>query len=65
LSNLTQGSGGPQDPEILYTPADITQILAFLEIEYAETENHFSDHGESDRGNSQIDCVVRAKKKAV
>jgi len=62
LSNLTEGFGGPQNPEVLYTPEDITGMLDSMEIEYAQKEKHFSDHGSSERGKPQVDCVVRAKK---
>ena len=62
LSNLTEGVGGPQNPEILYTHRDITAILDFMEIEYAGKERNIGDHGNSGKGKTQIDCVIRAKK---
>ena len=36
-SNLTDGVGGPQDPALLYTPAEIVADLAGLRVRRAET----------------------------
>ena len=36
LANLADGYGGPQDPEVLYSPEDVAGDLAGLEIERAE-----------------------------
>ena len=36
VTNLTEGTGGPQDPAILYTPDAIAEALAPLHIERAE-----------------------------
>jgi SAM-dependent methyltransferase len=36
LANLADGYGGPQDPEVLYSPAEVADDLAGLEIERAE-----------------------------
>jgi SAM-dependent methyltransferase len=36
VKNLTEGAGGPQDPNILYTPEKVTAPLTALRIERAE-----------------------------
>lgn len=62
LSNLTEGFGGPRNPEVLYTPRDVAEILDFMEVQEARRESHPGDHGNTDRDKIQIDCVVRAVK---
>jgi SAM-dependent methyltransferase len=70
-SNLEQGSGGPQDPAVLYTPADITAAPIegpsasppSFEVLQAETQNNPVDHGHSGQGGEQIDCVVVARRR--
>ncbi|MFB9238859.1 class I SAM-dependent methyltransferase [Plantactinospora siamensis] len=37
LSNLTDGTGGPQDPAVLHTPASVAAELPGLRVERAET----------------------------
>ena len=76
-SNIEQGSGGPQDPAVLYTPADITAALEHIsgtggatpseapvsfEILRAETQKNPVDHGHAGTGAQQIDCVVVARR---
>jgi SAM-dependent methyltransferase len=61
LRNLSEGSGGPRDPEILYTCQDLTTILAGLRIDFAGTEERAADHGVATEGCLQIDCVVKAR----
>ncbi|MCF7928186.1 MAG: class I SAM-dependent methyltransferase [Spirochaetales bacterium] len=66
LSNLEEGTGGPQNPEVLYRPQDITgelDSLPSLRIEYAEKIRRASDHGDEKRGSTQIDGVVRAMRR--
>lgn len=36
-SNLTGGVGGPQDPDVLYTPDEVVSELPGLNIRRAET----------------------------
>ena len=36
LTNVTDGVGGPSDPDLLYTPDDIVAELGALEVEKAE-----------------------------
>lgn len=56
-TNPEHGTGGPQDPEILYTPTDIVDDIAGrLEISVAERR-----HRETDSGTA-IDALVVARK---
>ncbi len=56
-TNPEQGVGGPQDPEILYTPMDVVgEIDGRLEIVTAERR-----HRETDSGTA-IDALVVARK---
>jgi SAM-dependent methyltransferase len=57
LSNLTRGAGGPQDPEVLFTPTEIAVDLLDLTIETAETATR--DLGD---GRQAIDAVVLARR---
>ncbi|MGH3066240.1 MAG: class I SAM-dependent methyltransferase [Gaiellaceae bacterium] len=60
LSNLLDGVGGPQDPELLYTADDVVSDLEGLEIEKAERV--YRDVAEADR--PAIDALVRARRPA-
>ena len=57
-SNLLKGTGGPQDPAILFEPEDIVEELTGLRIERAErvTRTVITDAGEA----TAIDALVRA-----
>jgi len=57
LTNVTDGVGGPSDPDLLYTPDDIVADLAGLRIERAERV--LRDVADSDR--PAIDALVRAR----
>ena len=59
LANLTDGVGGPSDPDLLYTPDDIVADLPALEIERAERV--LRDVENADR--PAIDALVRARRK--
>jgi SAM-dependent methyltransferase len=58
LTNVSDGVGGPSDVSVLYTPADIVEDLAELEIEKAERV--FRDVAGADR--PAIDVLVRARR---
>jgi 2-polyprenyl-3-methyl-5-hydroxy-6-metoxy-1,4-benzoquinol methylase len=58
LSNLTQGVGGPSDPDILYTADEIADELPGLEIEKATTVLR-DVKGEA---RDAIDTLVRARR---
>ncbi|MGO9963994.1 MAG: class I SAM-dependent methyltransferase [Acidimicrobiales bacterium] len=57
-SNLLEGTGGPQDPEVLFSPEEIAQDLPGLRIERAErvTRTVVNETGEA----TAIDALVRA-----
>lgn len=59
-TNITDGYGGPQDPERLYTPESITAGLAGLAIIAAERVNRVVATPEGER--TAIDTMVRATK---
>ena len=64
-TNPEAGTGGPQNPDVLYSPADITALFSTietLEVERAERQRHALDHGEGESGTAQIDCVVKARR---
>ena len=58
LLNLSEGVGGPSDPDILSTPDEIASELPGLEIEKAERVLRDVDGEERDA----IDMVVRARR---
>ena len=60
LLNLSQGYGGPQKPEVLFTPADIERDLPGLGIERAERV--LRPVTVDGREVTAIDALVRAKK---
>ncbi len=60
LSNLTEGTGGPSDPAVLYTPEDVVADLPHLEIQKAERV--LRDVIDADR--PAIDMLVRARRRA-
>lgn len=57
-ANLTEGVGGPSDPDLLFTPDDIARELDGLEIEKAERV--LRDVDGEDR--PAIDTLVRARR---
>jgi SAM-dependent methyltransferase len=58
LVNLTEGVGGPSDPDLLFTPDEVASELPGLEIEKAE--RLLRDVDEHDR--PAIDALVRARR---
>ena len=62
LTNLTEGVGGPQNPDVLYTPEAVTAELPGLRIVRAE---RVSRTVERDGGTATaIDTLVRAERPA-
>ena len=61
--NLAHGVGGPQDPTVLYTAADITADLAVIapraEVQVAERVERPVEGAE----RSALDALVRARKR--
>jgi SAM-dependent methyltransferase len=57
-TNLTEGTGGPQDPAVLFSPEDVANDLPGLDIERAERVRRpvHTEHGDVD----VIDALVRA-----
>jgi ubiquinone/menaquinone biosynthesis C-methylase UbiE len=57
-SNLLKGTGGPQDPAVLFTPEEIVEDLSGLQIERAEQVKRtvVTDAGEA----TAVDALVRA-----
>ena len=57
-SNLLKGTGGPQDPAVLFTPEEIVEDLSGLQIEREEQVKRtvVTDAGEA----TAIDALVRA-----
>ena len=60
LDNLEKGTGGPSDPSVLYTPADVVAEIPELEIEKAERVLRAVD----DADRPAIDALVRARRAA-
>jgi SAM-dependent methyltransferase len=58
LTNMTEGVGGPSDPEILCTPEQIAAELPWLALEKAERVLRDVDGEERDA----IDTLVRARR---
>lgn len=56
LTNLSDGAGGPSDPEVLYTPDDLVADLSGLEVQKAERVLREVD----DADRPAIDALVRA-----
>lgn len=58
LANLSEGTGGPQDPDVLYTPEAVRAELTGLRIERAERVHRTvtSDTGPA----TAVDTLVRA-----
>ena len=60
LLNLTEGSGGPTQSDVLFTPDDIVREIGGLSIEKAERVRRPADDGGTAR--DAIDALVRARK---
>ncbi|MGD8863312.1 MAG: methyltransferase domain-containing protein [Myxococcales bacterium] len=60
LDNLRNGHGGPQDPDVLYTPDQVVAELAGLEIGRAETVERRVQTPEGEQ--IALDALVRASR---
>ena len=60
LLNLTEGSGGPTQPDVLFTPDDVVGEIDGLRVEKAERVRRPVDDGGSTR--NAIDALVRARR---
>jgi 2-polyprenyl-3-methyl-5-hydroxy-6-metoxy-1,4-benzoquinol methylase len=58
-TNLTEGVGGPQDPNVLFTPSEVAAELVGFAVQRAEAVRRPSPDG-----GGPIDAVVRAVKRA-
>jgi ubiquinone/menaquinone biosynthesis C-methylase UbiE len=58
VTNLTDGTGGPQDPAVLYTPESITRSLGGLTVLRAERVRR--PVGDAESGRTAVDTLVRA-----
>jgi 2-polyprenyl-3-methyl-5-hydroxy-6-metoxy-1,4-benzoquinol methylase len=56
-SNIADGAGGPQDPEVLFTAAELASDLSGFEVERAETVSR--DLGD---GRRALDAVLVARR---
>lgn len=66
-TNLTEGTGGPQDPRVLYTAEDVLADLADerVEVERAERVARRVPPGDDHRGEPDRpawDCLVRLRR---
>ena len=63
-TNLTEGTGGPQDPAVLMTAEDVLADLAGIEVEVLRAErvarevSRTDEHGGQER-RTAWDCLVR------
>jgi SAM-dependent methyltransferase len=60
LRNLTEGWGGPKQPEVLFTPDDIVREIGDLTVEKAERVDRTVE--EPDGTHVAIDALIRARR---
>ncbi len=60
VTNLTEGTGGPPDPAVLYTPESITRSLGGLTVVRAERVRRPVATADGDR--EAVDTLVRASR---
>ena len=58
VTNLAEGTGGPPDPAVLYTPASVTRSLSGLTVLRADRVRRPVPAGDGDR--EAVDTLVRA-----
>jgi hypothetical protein len=64
--NLGRGTGGPQDPGVLYTEKEVAGVLSELEILRAEAIERRPEHAgeaKAEPGALALDCLVRARRR--
>ena len=59
-ANLAHGTGGPQDPAVLYTPDDVLADLASLEIDLTVERAETVERSVAGADRPALDCLVRA-----
>jgi SAM-dependent methyltransferase len=62
VTNLTEGVGGPQDPDVLYAPEEVAADLPGLRVERAERVRRTVER--DDGPATAIDTLVRAVREA-
>ncbi len=60
--NLTDGVGGPSDPSVLYSPADVLADLAAAGIQVTVERAETVERVVSDAARPALDCLVRARR---
>ena len=61
-ANLTDGTGGPPDPAVLYTPADVVADLAASGIDLTVEQSATVERPVSGADRPALDCLVRARR---
>lgn len=64
-TNLADGTGGPQDPTVLYTAEDVLDDLAGLAFEVVRAERvgrRVEDGHRGDAARTAYDCLVRVRR---
>ena len=62
LLNLTEGWGGPSQPEVLFTPDDIVTEITGLQVQKAERVRRPVE--EDGANHDAIDALVRARRRS-
>lgn len=60
-TNLSRGIGGPRDPAVLFTPADIVADLAGLPLDVERAEQVYRDYERDGVQGVAIDALVAAR----
>jgi ubiquinone/menaquinone biosynthesis C-methylase UbiE len=62
LLNLTEGWGGPTQPDVLFTPDDVVAEIGGLEVQRAQRVRRVVEEGGA--SHEAIDALVRARRPA-
>jgi len=65
LLNLTEGSGGPTEPDVLFTPDEIVGEIGGLQVEKAERVRRPADDGVTPRDAARRHRRARARAKTL